>query len=300
MSSFPVLAGNDDIITLKGEIECTVSDYLTPAEAKLKAIEYARIKLLKDAFGVQHGSSNIMVDRQEGGHTETSILTVSQTDTNGEWIRDLKEPEIVSEKSTKYGMLYSVKVKGEARRIEHQKIDLDVRLLCNGCDRDRNLLRGFEYYDGDNFYVYFNSPVSGWLTIYLQDDDSKNTMQAILPYEGQQEGAYRIEADKEYVFFSRQHAEPQYVDIAGGLKMYARKKLDLNVVYIVFSPNEFSKANTKENKTSEKNIRIEGQNVNLMPRETDFKKFNEWMGKVRKKDSQMQVYKFPIKIIKPK
>lgn len=298
LTSFSANAGDD--VRLNGEVEYHAPNTMSPAEARERAIEHARIELLRKEFGVAIGSQNILVDKTENTNTETKAFSLSETDTNGEWIKDLDDPEIISETPDKYGRTYRIKVNGLARKIEHQPIDIDVRFLCNGCDKNRDLIRNNTYYEGDNFYVYFNSPVGGWLTIYLCDDDPDMTMQAILPYDGQREKAYRIEPDKEYVFFSRDHAEPQYSDFAGGLKMYARKAIDVNVVYIIFSPNEFSRSSTNYNSTAEISTRVGNENINLMPRETDFKHFNKWLGKSRKKDPQMQVRKQIISVQKPR
>lgn len=287
-------------VKLRGVVEYCAPNTMTPAEARERAIENARIELLRKEFGVAVGSHNIFVDREDSNNSESVALILSETDTNGEWIKDLRDPEIVSETQDKFGRVYQVSIEGLARKVEHQPIDLDVRLLCNGFDKNRDLLRGNTYYEGDNFYLYFSSPVGGWLTVYLCDDDPEMTMQAILPYDGQYESAYKIEPDKEYIFFSKQYAEPKYTDVAGGLKMYARKDVDVNIVYVVFSPNEFSRSATVQNRSAEINVRVGDKSVNLMPRETNFGRFNKWLGKNRTKDPQMQVKKFMISVRKPK
>lgn len=298
MTSFATAVAKD--VTVEAEDNYPAPYTMSPAEARHNAIEYVRFVALRQAFGEIMGSENTIIDTHNGDETQTFAYSRSESETNGEWIKDLIDPVIVSETQDKFGTMYRVRVKGLARRIEHIPIDIDCRLLCNGTDKDRDRLRGGEYYDGDNFYVYFSSPEAGYLAIYIEDDDdySNATMQAILPYDGQNVKAYPIAADSEYVFFSLANAEESVVDYAGGLKMYARKKVDINRVHIIFSPNEFSRSSTEENRRAERTARIAGEEVNLMPRETTYKNFKKWLSKARKRDPRMQYRKIPFYIKK--
>ncbi|MDE6582323.1 MAG: hypothetical protein K2K47_07340, partial [Duncaniella sp.] len=295
LTTFPVFA-EGKVVVVEGEAEILAPPYMTPAEAKALAIEKARVDALRKAFGVAIGVQNHIITTDDGDRSETQAFSLSQSETNGDWIDDIDIKDSVNH--TEAGDYYKAHVKGHARRIEHQPIDIDVRLLCNGVDKDRDVLRADEYHNGDDFYLYFNSPVGGWLTVYIADDDEANTMQAILPYIGQKEKAYRIEPDKDYIFFSRPKAEESVLEYAGGMKMYARKRVDFNCVYVIFSPNEFSRSSTSENRSAEQSVDINGRKINLMPRETTYKKFHKWLGETRRKDSKMQVMKIPIKIKK--
>lgn len=277
------LAAKSDKVKVNGEERYFAPANVTDAAARRIAVEKARNEAIRLAFGTFTGEQNTIVSNEgkSRGFSETT------SEVMGVWIEDIGDPFAdVSIKSTPDGTVYTAKVEGYARPLERAPIDLDIRLLVNGTDKNRNRLHGDTYYEGDEFYVYFKSPVAGNLVIYLGDDDEDLTMQCMLPYDGQKEGAYHVEADTEYVFFSKQTAEPQMIDFATRMIMYCRKPVDTNTVNIIFSPNEISKANTSANRTAE--VRYEG--INLMPRETKYKDYNKWLGKLRNHDLSAQIY----------
>lgn len=279
-------------ITETAEIFATKNE--SEASAKQRAIEAAQLEGLYKAFGM---SISQMYEITESSEDGTQAFSISTTDVNGEWIQDLAEPKITV-KPSDGGYWYIATVKGRGRRIAREHVDLDVRFLY-GLDEDRQQCKG-DYDEGDNFYLYFCSPIDGYLTVYLRDDDENQTMQAILPYEGQGGEAYTIKADKKYIFFSKEKAEPEMAKFTRALKLYSRKWVDVNTVYIVFSPNPFSRSKTTANKSEEQTVNIGSQKINLMPRETTAKNFRKWLSKRQCEDYKLQLKQKQITIKKKK
>lgn len=259
----------------------------TPAEARYKAIEMAKTAALEAKFGTIIRTQDLMITTDRG----QQAMSLGEFDVNGTWLSNIHEPEfkMVEQRATE--IVYSIRVEGWARQIQSAHIDLDCRLLNNGCDKNRNQVRDNTYYSGDEMFLYFNSPVNGWLAVYLGDDDEEQTMQCLLPYDGQATGAYPIKANREYLFFSKENAEPESVEYAAGLIMESRKATDFNVLYIIFSTEKYSGSATVENQTREYTTQTSDGKINLMPRETDFKSFHKWLGKKRLSDPNMQVIK---------
>ena len=79
-------------------------------------------------------------------------------------------------------------------------------------------------------------------------------------------------------------------DVTRRIKMNARKEMDVNQVYVIFSPNRFAKANDRRSSTG-RSVNVGGEEVDLMPREADFTSFQRWLGKARRHDPDMQVIK---------
>lgn len=276
-----------DIKKIRGEAERFSPETESPEEARKKVIQQARIDALEKAFGTALTERTMQISNTYEGHTSNSTRIFGESQVNGEWLRDLENPKptIVP---MEHGNMYYVKVYGEAREVKYNKIDLDCRLLCNGTDPDKDRLRGDIFYEGDELYVFFTSPVDGWLAIYLIDDDDNHTTQCLVPYDDQRESAYPIVANREYVFFSKRTAEPQYVDFVTRMIVEARKKVDINELYIIFSPNEYTQAasttyNHSSHDTTEDEIQAE-----LMPRETTYQRFDKWLYKQRKQDADLQ------------
>ncbi|MBD5326373.1 MAG: DUF4384 domain-containing protein [Bacteroides sp.] len=259
----------------------------TPAEARYKAIEMAKTAALEAQFGTIIRAQDLIITTDRG----QQAMSLGEFDVNGTWLSDIHDPEfkMVEQRATE--IVYSIRVAGWARQIQSDHIDIDCRLLNNGCDKNRDKLKDNTYYSGDEMFLYFNSPVNGWIAVYLGDDDEAQTMQCLLPYDRQTIGAYPIKANKEYLFFSKEHAEPESVDYAAGLVMESRKATDFNVLYVIFSTKKFSGTASVENQTLEYTTQTSDELINLMPRETDFKSFQKWLGKKRLSDPNMQVIK---------
>lgn len=287
-----------DIKKINGEAEYFAPYTVAPAVALENAIKEARINAMSEAFGTAVSERTLVVSDTYDGHTHTTHHSYGECEVNGDWIRDLKEPEVTKREEAN-GTVYFVKVYGEAREKKYNKIDVDCRLLCNGIDPERDRLRGNAYYEGDEMYVYFVSPVDGWLAIYLTDDDEARTTQCLVPYDGQKDAAYPIEANKEYLFFSKRTAEPQYASYVTRMECYARKKTDLNDLCVIFSPNKFSQTTTtayrQSNHSDDEPIAEE-----LMPRETTHSKFDKWLVRQRRSDADLQLIPFSISINKHK
>ena len=285
LTSPAVKAG--DVRKIRGEAERFSPATESPEEARRKAIQEAQIDALEKAFGTALTERTMQISDTYEGHTSNISHSFGESQVNGNWIRNLADPE-VSVMPVENGTMYHVKVYGEAREFKYNRIDVDCRLLCNGIDPDKDRLRGNIYYEGDEMYVYFTSPVDGWLTIYLIDDDDERTTQCLVPYDGQKDAAYPIEANREYVFFSKRTAEPQYVNFVTRMIVEARKKVDVNDLYVIFSPNEYTKTASTVYSHSRHNTDDSEIQAYLMPRETTYQRFDKWLCKQRRQDADLQ------------
>jgi hypothetical protein len=71
------------------------------------------------------------------------------------------------------------------------------------------------------------------------------------------------------------------------------KQMENNVIYIIFSPQEFSKASDTQ---SDRQLEMEG--IDGLPRELTFSKFQAWLSKNQGSDEKMGVTPIPITIKK--
>lgn len=259
----------------------------SPSEAKERAVMLARTQVLSQEYGTIISSVSIDVNKAVNDSTTNEFFSLDASEIKGEWYETI---------STKFGkieydergfIIVDVETKGWIRPIEMQQIDIDARILCNGTDPERNLLRKAFFQDRDNIYLYFKSPVEGYLAMYIVDNDESMTVQCLLPYARQTDGICHVVANKEYTFFSKTLAEDVYAQVTRQLIMRCRNDVDYNHIYILFSPRPFTKSNDTE------------VNDNLPP-QLPYKKFQEWLGRNRRRDPQMQVQKVMVEIAKPK
>ena len=120
---------------------------------------------------------------------------------------------------------------------------------------------------------------------YLIDADRQ--AYCLLPYRSQSDGAYAIEGNQRYVFFSGKDAPQQERAFVDEYNMTCDKDEEHNLIYVVFSPNEFTKAVDR------------ASNSEILPRQLSYKELQEWLAKYRKYDKEMNVQSFPM-IIKMK
>lgn len=286
---------------LREEVVTATAEYFAPStmppyQARQEGITRAQVDAIADAFGCSLSQSNIsfMQDSEEG--LRDDFYSIAESDVKGEWLETIGDTTI-NVRHLRDETVYSVKLKGRIREIAGNRIDIDSRLLFNGTDKDRNRLRGFTYKVGDFMYLYFNSPVDGYLAVYLGDDDGDMSLQRLLPMEGTGEGAYPVKADREYIFFSKEDAEPEYRQFTRRLKMNARKDIDINQLYVIFSPNPFSKT-ADAKRDEQRDATLEGDPLSLLPPSVSYKAFSKWLSRCRRKDPDMQILKSVVTIEK--
>ena len=246
-------------------------------EGKRTALERAKIQALADAFGTLVSQVNSTVVRNENGSSTTDFLSIGGSNVKGEWLETVGDP--MFDISWQGDMLViKVEVDGRAREIKGSGFGLEAKLLRNGTDPR---FESSEFCEGDDLYLYFLSPVDGYLAVYLLDETTEEVF-CLLPYKGSGESAYQVVHDKPYVFFSAKKAmeNPDEVD---EYTLTCSRSVEQNTLYIIFSPNLFAKANA-----SDEDIRL--------PRQLPLKSFLEWLATARTKDVNIQIINKPFKI----
>lgn len=246
-----------------------VPDNVSLEEGKRTALERAKIQALADAFGTLVTQNNSTIVKNENGQSTIDFLSIGGSDVKGEWIQTVGEPifDIFYEGNM---LTIKVSVDGKAREIKNASIDFEAKLLRNGTDEK---FESDEFKNGDDLYLYFKSPVNGYLAVYLLDENTQQVF-CLLPYKSSGEPAYKIIHDKPYVFFSCQKAEetPNEVD---EYTMTCEHSVEQNTIYIVFSPNMFAK------------VFAEDESVGL-PRQLPLKEFRKWLGRCKAKDINLK------------
>lgn len=262
-----------------GEYAYHVPDNISLEEGKRTALERAKIQALADAFGTLVSQSNSTIVKNEEGKSSVDFLSIGGSDVKGEWIETLGEPkfDIFYENNA---LIIKATIDGKAREIKNASIDFEAKLLRNGTDLK---FESDEFRNGDDLYLYFKSSINGYLAVYLLDETTQQVF-CLLPYKSSGEPAYTIGHNKPYVFFSCQKADrnPNAVD---EYNMTCEHSLEQNTIYIVFSPNMFAKANTKNEDAG-------------LPRQLPLKEFLRWLGKCKTKDTEAQIKSITIKIYK--
>lgn len=264
--------------TVEGEYTYHAPENVTLEEAKRIALDRAKIQALADAFGTIVSQTNATHMQNRNGSSDIDFLSIGGSEVKGEWIETVGEPQY--DISYKQGMLVvKVSVKGKAREIVSAQIDIKAKVLRNGTE---DKFESDEFRDGDDLYLSFVSPVSGYITVYLVDAEQK--AYCLLPYRNQTDGIYKVEANRHYVFFNIKEAPPQERQYVDEYVITCSRSPEYNQIYLIFSPQPFAKA-------------ADNASADTLPRELDFEDFLKWLVKYRKHDEQM-ILKKMVLIIK--
>ncbi|MDE6720536.1 MAG: DUF4384 domain-containing protein [Bacteroidaceae bacterium] len=263
--------------TVEGECVYHAPANISLEEAKRIALDRAKIQALANEFGTIVSQSTSTNLQNANGKSTVDFFSVGDSEVKGEWIEDIGE--------AKYSITYDegmlivkVSIKGNAREIVSAKIDLRARILRNGT---ADKFMSDEFRDGDELYLSFVSPVNGYLAVYLVDE-AKNAY-CLLPYRNQTDGICQVKANRRYLFFNTKEAEGIDNDIVDEYVMTCSKSSERNLIYLIFSPNPFTKA-------------TDGSSDDCLPRELDIDSFRKWMIRQRKHDEKMNTLIFPITI----
>ena len=270
---------SQDLVKVGGEYIYYAPDNTTVEEAKNTALTRAKIQALAEAFGTIVSQTNTTHVTNTNGSTSINFLSIGASDVKGEWIETLGEPEYKVE-FIKNILVVSVKVKGIARELVYKKAEMDTKILRNGTE---DKYEDSNFRNGDDLFVSFQSPIDGYLAIYLIDSESR--AYCLLPYREQTNGIYHVEANKRYVFFNKTMAERNDKCFVDEYVMTCKGSSEHNQIYIVFSPNQFIKAN-------------DTNFSNTLPRELDSDDFIRWLSKNRRMDTQLNCLMIPLTITK--
>lgn len=275
--TLPILAQRTEKV--RAEYTYHAPENISLEEAKRIALERAKVQAIADEFGTVVSQSNTTLVKNSNGESSTDFFSLGGSEVKGEWIETIGQPEYVI--SYEQGMLVvKAIVTGRIREIISAQIDIKAEVLCNGTDLK---FARTDFKNGDDLYLYFQSPVDGYLTVYLLDEVSQ-MVYCLLPYKSSSEAVTPIKHDKPYIFFSTEHADTN-AHLVDEYTMTCNGSVERNTIYVVFSPNEFAKANS--NNVEE-----------LLPQELSFEDFQKWLVKVRNRDKEMNVVKESITINK--
>ncbi|MCR4848989.1 MAG: DUF4384 domain-containing protein [Bacteroidales bacterium] len=256
-------------------------------QARNIAIERARVQALADAFGTLVESYDASVTSTVNGKSDSRHYNFGESTVKGEWLADTKDP-VITERLEDDMLQVEAQVWGLAREIVSTPIDIHAVVLKNGLT-ERHADHFF--HEGDQLYLSFRSPSKGYLSVYLMDDDG--TVSCMLPYKDDDDGVFRVKGNKDYLLFSERHAEKgepcdEYVLTCD------RQGREQNLLYVIFSPNKFVKANDCEPSAR---VKVDDEMLN-QPRSLSFEDFERWLLRCRRTDHRMQVIVNPLTIEK--
>ena len=285
---------------------------MSKVEAEQKAQDLATIDALEKAFGrvvVQGNATYISnVNSGEKVETNTTFNMIANTSVKGEVVEvlDVNYSEVKGYRTVNGKREEITDIKCEITVLAKEIVEIPVEFDAYTLSCDNINCKSTEFVDGSDFFMYFKSPVSGYLSIYL--DMTGETLR-ILPYmemPENYESGFPVKADNEYIFFSTapEHnykGEKEFY-LVDELELTAEKEIDLNRIFVVFSTSPINKPKLKqENKNLDNRFlsEFEKDKGYKMPYSLRSEDFQDWLNKNRSyRKEEMQVSIIDISIRK--
>ncbi|MDY4572356.1 MAG: hypothetical protein SO437_04405 [Candidatus Cryptobacteroides sp.] len=254
-----------------------MSETETIREAEMAAIKQAQLQMIADHFGTLVSSSSTITMSNVNGQSDIRDFTFGETEVKGEWVRTIGTP-FIQRQCIDNQFIIKVTIRGEIREVIANPVNFQFKVLRNGSS-DRFESTTFKH--GDYLCVSFQTPEEGYLAIYITDGE---TVQCLYPYPGLPASAMNVKADRKYVLFSKENPGDLDPSIVRRMPLGCNKPLEHNRIYIIFSPNKFTKA-----------VDYGGGE---MPGHLSFTEFHTWLSSVRRRDTEMSVSPVDITISK--
>ncbi len=245
---------------------------MTPQQADEQALLRAQTAAIDSAFrtNIISMASTMLTESSQSIYMET------HSSLRGEWVKTIGKPRY-RRGFTENGFWVECTVKGVVREIVNAKVPLEVAVLCNDVEGKTEKL---DFKDGENMYLRFRSPVTGWLAVWFYDNTS-DMVSLILPYKASDDIAPRtmVKADQEYTFFSKQKA-PKGSNVREILEydLHCGDQTETNTLIMVFSTKPFTRPV----------VDSEQLNRRVAPH-VSYEKFNSWLSRAQSQDKDMQV-----------
>ncbi|MEG1644413.1 MAG: DUF4384 domain-containing protein [Alistipes sp.] len=269
---YPLVSSAQKVQTITGEYTYYAPSTVSPEQAQQTAIHRAQIAALADAFGTYVYQNNTTTAKLTDGQSMLDFESEGGSEVKGEWLDNVKEPEVTIGGYEQNMLIVHAQVWGRARALTTASVGFTAQILRNGTEPR---FQSDEFRDGDEFYLYFKTPVSGYLAVYLVDN--LDTAYCLLPYQRDPTGKVRVENMRDYLFFSEELANKESHPFIDEYVLTCDRSIEYNVIYIIFSPNEFSKVGDSTSTDP------------TLPRQLPFAQFRSWLSKSRIHDPKMAV-----------
>lgn len=276
------------VVTVEATYSLEIPPYMSYDQACREGIVKAKNQAIDSVFySVLSGFDEVTV-KNTNANSEVSLLSIHRSQVKGVWLGDLAKPQFKRVLADDGRDFLYVTVKGKVRELKSAGIQFEALPLRVKPDLK---LQTNTFKNGDDFFLYFRSPVNGFLTVFLFDTNL-NEVCYMLPYQSSGEGYYAITHDVQYTFFSTDKAKPDDGEIDEFVMTCSDgNKEEYDELYVVFSPNKYvKKPSTLEKKQLGNDL--------ILPDRMDYEGFNKWLTEYQQIDEDMQIARIPIRVSK--
>ena len=214
------------------------------------------------------------------------------TKVKGDWIEMLdekyiEEPQWIETKAGKELITWiTCEIKGRVREASTPKAMIAYETL--NCP-DIRCGTG-EFLSGERVYLYFRTPVEGYLSVFLEDEEAVFCCFPYLSMKGEQLSAVKVNSDVRYILFSENQKDNLFSLTVDKPELYTNRETEVNNVYIIFSEIPYLKPILENEK------QFDDQSGYVIPRSLSKKDFNRWLAENRARNPGFLDVKKQVKI----
>jgi hypothetical protein len=279
----PFLLSAQKTVTTTGTAQIDIPDNLSRIEVKNKVRELATIDALERAFGrvIIQGNSTYITNLQTGQKVETNTVfnTIANTSVKGE-VLEVKDEKFTDVPGTSI-------IDGRKESITEIRCDIEIKAreittpLVNftsfplGCPDEKCRITAFK--NDDILYMFFTSPVSGYISIFLDDRTETACLYPYSTMPEEFEGGVSVSADKKYILFSDKpefNYFPGKNFFPGSYILFTNNTQDMNRLFVIFSKEPL-------NKPSLSAVRDLENSDYKLPKSLKSEEFQRWLNNYR-------------------
>jgi hypothetical protein len=225
-------------ISVKGSYQLRVENNMTREQALEKVEDLAIVNAIENSFGTyveQETDINV-------ANGSVSYNIIGSTKVKGEWLKttsckfqdDIQE-QVDKNKNRGKITWITCEIEGEAREIRPKANLVANTLRCPLLECETVAFK-----DAQNFFLYFKSPVDGYLSVFIDEDGE--TARRLFPYLNQgNESAVKIYGDKPYFLFTNSGDLNKFEVRADEIELFTYRSIEYNNIYVIFSPLPYPK-----------------------------------------------------------
>lgn len=250
-----------------------------------KAIDEAKANAIENQFGIYVEEQTEQITLNE----QSTFNVYGTTKVKGEWIETIGTPEIstiIQEEDTRFGKqnvtYIKCKIFGKVREIMPKAI-LQYEIL----NAPNLQSRTKDFINGEQLYIYFKSPVDGYLSLFLEDDEGVYRLLPYMKMNPDYKNGVPVLGDVEYTFFSPALNFYSKSIVDEMIMTLTKEKLEYNYIYIVFSEDKYIKPSLKKSFKSKERI---------IPSSLSKWEFDRWLANNKVSSTSFQLIKKRISI----
>lgn len=265
-----------------------LKDNETPKAGEQKVLELAMQNAVEKAFGRKVGVKNLLSIGNKNGESSSDFSSYGWNLVNGTWVETIGKPQIKRTFDDDGHIVFSCTITGKVKEGIDDTVDFEVKALK---DPNNLMSESSEFYGstagdnrGDNLYLYFKTPVEGYLNVYLVDEDN-GIAYCLLPERDDTNGTYKVKRNREYCFFKGKDTNS---DRTGKVYFTCEKPIEHNTIHVVFSPREFLTS------------RLDSHDEDFLADSLPLSDYETWFARLSARDSQVKRVAIGIKLRKIK